>query len=128
MVSFYWISFIGALLTIVLGTAFSLLSGGHRDARRNLRLTSPAFLDFWKRFGFIRRTFLLEEEEMKHDATMLERKQQECDNECTRLDKELSLAYKGQVAYGSVHKFCACQLALPDLSGTSTSIHPVYAT
>ncbi|KAL3199991.1 hypothetical protein MRX96_013384 [Rhipicephalus microplus] len=94
-VSFYWISFIGALLTLILGTVFSLLSGGHRDANRNLRLTSPAVLKFWKRFGFIRRTFLLEEEEMKHHATMLGQKRDDCDNECTRLDKELSPAYKG---------------------------------
>ncbi|XP_037525057.1 putative sodium-dependent multivitamin transporter [Rhipicephalus sanguineus] len=96
MVSFYWISFIGFLLTIVLGTAFSLLTGGRRDAKRNLRLTSPAFLDFWKRFELIRRTFLLEDEETKHDATMLERKEEHCDDDYARLDKEMSPAYKGQ--------------------------------
>ncbi|KAH8030739.1 hypothetical protein HPB51_011539 [Rhipicephalus microplus] len=37
----------------------------------------------------------LEEEEMKHHATTLRLKRDDCDNECTRLDKELSPAYKG---------------------------------
>uniref|UniRef100_A0A131YFC0 Sodium dependent multivitamin transporter n=1 Tax=Rhipicephalus appendiculatus TaxID=34631 RepID=A0A131YFC0_RHIAP len=56
LVSFYWISFIGALLTIILGTALSLMTGGHKTTQRNVRLTSPVFLNIWKRFRCLRRT------------------------------------------------------------------------
>ncbi|XP_075559932.1 sodium-coupled monocarboxylate transporter 1-like [Dermacentor variabilis] len=55
--SFFWIAFIGLLLTLLLGTIFSLATGGARKAQRNLKLTSPAFLIFWYRFKFLRPAF-----------------------------------------------------------------------
>ncbi|XP_037582048.1 sodium/iodide cotransporter-like [Dermacentor silvarum] len=96
LVSFYWISFIGALSTIVLGTAISLLTGGRRNAKKNLHLTSAAFLNFWKRFEFMRRTFLLHEDEIRHDAIKLQQRDGHEDDEYSSLHKELSPTYKGQ--------------------------------
>ncbi|XP_075532309.1 sodium/iodide cotransporter-like isoform X2 [Dermacentor variabilis] len=100
LVSFYWISFIGALSTIVLGTAVSLLTGGRQNANRNMRLTSPVFLNFWKRFEFMRRTFLLHEEEITYDAVKLQQRDDLEDDEFSSLDKKLSPAIKGQDIYG----------------------------
>ncbi|XP_077489859.1 putative sodium-dependent multivitamin transporter isoform X2 [Amblyomma americanum] len=60
-VSFFWISFIGALLTMLLGTTLSIATGGARYSRRNLRLTSPVFLNFWRRFRRLRSILQLDE-------------------------------------------------------------------
>ncbi|XP_049274504.1 uncharacterized protein LOC119402898 [Rhipicephalus sanguineus] len=71
LVSFYWISFFGALLMIFLGTALSLLTGGHKTASRNLPLTSPVFLNIWKRFRFLRQTITLQRDEIKGGPSIL---------------------------------------------------------
>lgn len=43
--AFFWSSFIGALLTIFLGTALSLVTGGAKTCKPNLSLTSPLFFE-----------------------------------------------------------------------------------
>ncbi|KAK8788430.1 hypothetical protein V5799_021793 [Amblyomma americanum] len=53
--SFLWVCCLGALLTLLLGTVLSIATGGVREARRNLRLTCPVFLDLWRRFRVLRR-------------------------------------------------------------------------
>ncbi|KAL1418001.1 hypothetical protein MTO96_005987 [Rhipicephalus appendiculatus] len=89
-VSFYWISFIGALLTIFLGTALSLLTGGHKTAKRNVRLTSPVFLNVWKRFRFLRRTMALQGDEIKNKPTLIQPEKRDDENEKDRnYDTEL---------------------------------------
>ncbi|XP_077492211.1 sodium-coupled monocarboxylate transporter 1-like [Amblyomma americanum] len=65
-ISYYWISLIGLMLTMVLGTALSLMTGGGQNAERNLRFTSPLFVNFWRRFRFLRNKFQIEETEMKN--------------------------------------------------------------
>ncbi|XP_075727804.1 sodium-coupled monocarboxylate transporter 1 [Rhipicephalus microplus] len=96
LLSFYWISFIGALLTIFLGTALSLLTGGHKTAKRNVRLTSPVFLNIWKRFPRLRQTMTLQEEEIKNGPFLLQPNGCEDENERSpHLDAELVPIYKG---------------------------------
>ncbi|KAK8759349.1 hypothetical protein V5799_003017 [Amblyomma americanum] len=60
--SFLWISSIGALLTIFLGTTLSLATGGVAQSRKNLRLTSLFVLSFWLRFKFFRRILQCDDE------------------------------------------------------------------
>lgn len=58
--SFFWIAFIGFLLTLLLGTIFSLATGGARKTKSNLVLTSTAFLTLWYRFKLLRRAVQLD--------------------------------------------------------------------
>ncbi|XP_070382666.1 sodium/iodide cotransporter-like [Dermacentor albipictus] len=91
LVSFYWISFFGALMTIFLGTALSLVTGGRRKTRANLQYTSPVFLNFWKRFRFMRRTFQLQGDERKNGVAVLQsRRRGDEDEELVCLDTELA--------------------------------------
>ncbi|KAL1445528.1 hypothetical protein MTO96_044968 [Rhipicephalus appendiculatus] len=59
--SFYWMALSGELLTIILGTAFSLLTGGARNVKNNLHLTSVCILSIWRHFKFFRRILQNEE-------------------------------------------------------------------
>ncbi|KAL3199993.1 hypothetical protein MRX96_013385 [Rhipicephalus microplus] len=96
LLSFYWISFIGALLTIFLGTALSLLTGGHKTAKKNVRLTSPVFLNIWKRFPRLRQTMTLQDEGIKNGPFLLQPNEREDQNERNpHLDAELVPIYKG---------------------------------
>ncbi|KAL1417998.1 hypothetical protein MTO96_005985 [Rhipicephalus appendiculatus] len=88
LVSFYWISFIGALLTIILGTALSLWTGGHKTAHRNVRLTSPVFLNIWKRFRCLRR--IMTQRPATH--TMFSHPEFRCTRQVPQL-RSASLAY-----------------------------------
>nr|XP_054934388.1 uncharacterized protein LOC129388270 [Dermacentor andersoni] len=78
-------------MTIFLGTALSLVTGGRRTARVNLRFTSPVFLNFWKRFRYMRRTFQLQGDERKNGVAVLQpKKRGDEDEELVRLDTELA--------------------------------------
>ncbi|XP_070378927.1 sodium-coupled monocarboxylate transporter 1-like isoform X3 [Dermacentor albipictus] len=52
--SFYWMALSGELLTIILGTIFSLVTGGGKETKNNLHLTSVPFLNVLRRFKFSR--------------------------------------------------------------------------
>ncbi|XP_070379719.1 putative sodium-dependent multivitamin transporter [Dermacentor albipictus] len=58
--SFFWSSFFGSLLTILLAMVLSFATGGRQKARNKLRFTSPVFIDTWKRFKFISQKFDVE--------------------------------------------------------------------
>nr|XP_050032887.2 uncharacterized protein LOC126529325 [Dermacentor andersoni] len=60
--AFFWSSFIGALLTIFLGTAISVLTGGVKTCKDNLSLTSPLFLSLWRRFKFLAQIIQVDKE------------------------------------------------------------------
>lgn len=51
--SFFWSSFFGTVATIFLGNAISFYTGGAQDSKKNLRLTSVAFLKLWQRSKFL---------------------------------------------------------------------------
>ncbi|KAL3223402.1 hypothetical protein MRX96_027575 [Rhipicephalus microplus] len=63
--SYLWICAIGAVLTMLSGTAISLATGGVKDVRKNLPLTSPSFLKLWRHFKFLR-GILMDAEEMEN--------------------------------------------------------------
>ncbi|KAL1443459.1 hypothetical protein MTO96_045991 [Rhipicephalus appendiculatus] len=86
-VSFYVMSFVGALLTLFLGTVLSLATGGATTIQQNLHLTSPLFLKMWRNFTFFRRKVELQERVAKKSTNRLG---QQCDDECTTLRPELS--------------------------------------
>ncbi|KAK8779225.1 hypothetical protein V5799_019434, partial [Amblyomma americanum] len=67
--SFFWMSFIGAVFTIVLGTVFSLATGDSTTPRKNLHLISGCFLKIWRRVGCLRRKLQLQENVRKTDTT-----------------------------------------------------------
>ncbi|KAL1470087.1 hypothetical protein MTO96_024610 [Rhipicephalus appendiculatus] len=58
-ISFFWISLMGAVLTVLLGTLLGLATGGAQKARRNLKLTSPVFLGLWSHVKYLRRALQL---------------------------------------------------------------------
>lgn len=64
-VSFYWIALSGEILTMLLGTIFSLATGGGRNIKSNLHLTSTAFLSLWRRSKFFQR--ILQNQEAKSE-------------------------------------------------------------
>ncbi|CAN7992884.1 unnamed protein product [Ixodes hexagonus] len=51
--SSYWSSFFSAILTIVLGLALSLSTGGRRQYKQNLHLTSKVFLKLWRKASLL---------------------------------------------------------------------------
>ncbi|XP_037571614.2 uncharacterized protein LOC119453632 [Dermacentor silvarum] len=63
--SFFWMALSGELITIILGTVFSLLTGGARKTKSNLHLTSVPFLNLLRRFEFSRRVVQLHETRTK---------------------------------------------------------------
>ncbi|KAL1476563.1 hypothetical protein MTO96_018402 [Rhipicephalus appendiculatus] len=69
--SFFWSSFIGALLTMVLGTALSILTGGVETCKGNLSLTSPFFLNLWRRFKFLGEMIQIDKEATNGGVTLL---------------------------------------------------------
>ncbi|KAL3211385.1 hypothetical protein MRX96_052054 [Rhipicephalus microplus] len=69
--SFFWSSFIGALLTMILGTVLSIFTGGAQHCKDNLCLTSPLFLNLWRRFNFLGEMLQIEKERRNGDVTLL---------------------------------------------------------
>ncbi|XP_075539495.1 sodium-coupled monocarboxylate transporter 2-like [Dermacentor variabilis] len=59
--SSFSISFLGALLTMLLGTIFSIAKGKDIELQKNIHLTSPAFLKIWCRFKCLRRALNLDQ-------------------------------------------------------------------
>ncbi|XP_075559934.1 sodium-coupled monocarboxylate transporter 1-like [Dermacentor variabilis] len=93
--SFFWITFIGALLTILLGTTLSLVTGGAKQSTANLRFTSPVFLNFWRRFKFFQQALQLDEAEASHnkESTLLSYN----NDECTALNEQASQNGKQEI-------------------------------
>ncbi|XP_077527919.1 putative sodium-dependent multivitamin transporter isoform X2 [Haemaphysalis longicornis] len=85
--SFYWSAFLGALLTLFLGTLFSLATGGMGSCTKNLPLTSPLFIRFWKRFKFFDEKFQCQEE--KRRDFRAKRAEQPCEDELVALSAPL---------------------------------------
>ncbi|XP_075724237.1 sodium-coupled monocarboxylate transporter 1-like [Rhipicephalus microplus] len=69
--SFFWSSFIGALLTILLGTALGVLTGGVKACGNNVSLTSPLFLNLWRRFKFFANISQVDKESKNGGSTLL---------------------------------------------------------
>ncbi|KAL3214583.1 hypothetical protein MRX96_034855 [Rhipicephalus microplus] len=69
--SFFWSSFIGALLTMILGTVLSIFTGGAQHCKENLCLTSPLFLNLWRRLNFLGEMLQIEKEERNGDVNLL---------------------------------------------------------
>uniref|UniRef100_A0A6M2D123 Uncharacterized protein n=1 Tax=Rhipicephalus microplus TaxID=6941 RepID=A0A6M2D123_RHIMP len=69
--SFFWSSFIGALLTILLGTALGVLTGGVKACGNNVSLTSPLFLNLWRRFKFFANIIQVDKESKNGGSTLL---------------------------------------------------------
>ncbi|XP_070389766.1 putative sodium-dependent multivitamin transporter isoform X2 [Dermacentor albipictus] len=78
--SFYWMSFSGLLLTLLLGTVLSLVTGGERTARSNVPLTSPIFLKLWARFKFFRHMLMLDDDKVDNGAHVLRQREREDDS------------------------------------------------
>ncbi|XP_077490846.1 putative sodium-dependent multivitamin transporter isoform X1 [Amblyomma americanum] len=105
--SFFWSSFLGALLTILLATMLSFITGGVKNAKNNVRFTSPVFLNFWKRFAFIAENCELEEAKALND-TKASSGHHDTD-ERTNEDRELTSKYKRRSSSDvSAHERAEC--------------------
>uniref|UniRef100_A0A6B0V0X4 Putative iodide/myo-inositol/multivitamin symporter n=1 Tax=Ixodes ricinus TaxID=34613 RepID=A0A6B0V0X4_IXORI len=51
--STYWSNLISAILTIAIGLAISLLTGGRQTYKQHIHLSSDTFLALWRKLGFI---------------------------------------------------------------------------
>ncbi|XP_070389762.1 putative sodium-dependent multivitamin transporter isoform X2 [Dermacentor albipictus] len=78
--SFYWMSFSGFVLTLLLGTTLSLVTGGDKTARNNVPLTSPIFLKLWARFKFFRHMLRLDDGKVENGAHALQQREREEDS------------------------------------------------
>ncbi|XP_075539510.1 uncharacterized protein LOC142574271 [Dermacentor variabilis] len=103
--SFYWMSFSGLLLTLLLGTVLSLVTGGERTAKSNVPLTSPIFLKLWARFKFFRHMLMLDDDKVENGAHALRQRE-------------------GQEDITEVSPMCEGQ----ELSHSFTSERTLYAT
>lgn len=79
-VSFYWMSFLGLVLTLLLGTVLSLVTGGDKTARNNVSLTSPLFVKLWARFKFFRHMLKIADEKVENEAHALPQREVEEEN------------------------------------------------
>nr|XP_050041554.1 uncharacterized protein LOC126538872 [Dermacentor andersoni] len=68
----------GELLTIILGTVFSIVTGGAKETKDNLHLTSVPFLNVLRRFKFSRRIVQLQEARIQDGEKL---SAGHCDNE-----------------------------------------------
>ncbi|XP_077491896.1 sodium-coupled monocarboxylate transporter 1-like [Amblyomma americanum] len=96
--SFFWVGFFGTVVTLTLGTALSLVTGGVQRAPKYMHLTSPLFLNFWRRFKFLRQAVHLDGREAGNGTKVAPG--QHYEEECVALSSELAMHNEG---HESIH-------------------------
>ncbi|XP_049520968.1 sodium-dependent multivitamin transporter-like [Dermacentor silvarum] len=104
--TFYWMSFFGFVLTLLLGTVLSLATGGDKTARNNVSLTSPLFVKLWARFKFFRHMLKLADDKVENDAHALQQREVEEENTETSPmceGEDLSQSFASQKAPSAIN-------------------------